>query len=224
MAYAAFIDTVRPGYREQVIDACTSPGPATATRPPGLLAVTAFLRGDTLLRVAEIEDGANAAALLAEDTDTVARWRRLRPCLADGDGSGPMSRVQQRIVRPAPEAELAALWFDVRPGFASRITEIFTGVRPQQRPTLRAAGGETTGLLHGVAVFVRGPVMIRVVAYTGDLTDVARYMATRPGRPEIERQLAPFLADERETVSTEGFLAAFPERVMRPLPVAAPVR
>jgi hypothetical protein len=60
-----------------------------------------------------------------------------------------------------------------------------------------------------------------VVSYTGEVGDVARYMATRPGRPAIEERLAPYLAEPRDGGSEAEFLRRFPNRVMQPVPAGA---
>jgi hypothetical protein len=217
MAFAAFADTLRPGSADAVRDLLPS-----VSAPAGLLGLSAFLRGDTLIRVAEFEDkGTDAAALLAADPGTAARERALSPHLKDAGSDAwrvrAMERVQQRVVRPTPGAALSALWYDVVPGSARRIAETFADVVPQQRPMLRGADGSDAGVLHGVAVFVHGSAMVRVVSYTGDVRDVARYMATRPGRPVMEQRLAPFLAETLDGSSEDEFLRRFPERVMEPV-------
>lgn len=154
--------------------------------------VTSFLSGSLLVRVVQYDSPSGDS--LASVHQRIAG---LLPDLPD-PGFQPrfMHRVQQRIVREAPHASLAAIRYQVRAGFEDRITEVFTGVRPEARPVLRDERGATNGgVLHGVAVFVSGTDMVRVVSYTGDLADVIRYMATRPGRREIEQRLAPYLSE-----------------------------
>jgi hypothetical protein len=222
MPYAAFLDPLRPGSRSDALAALAALGPADPP-PPGLLSSAVFVRGDAVVRAALVDEGiSDETAVLAADVRIREVARVLAPFttaeprqdLAAALRERQMRRVQQRVVRHTTDADMSALWYDVRPGFADRIEEVFTQVRPQRTPMLRDAHGATTGVLHGVAVFVAGAAMVRVVSYTGRVADVARYMATRPGRPEIDRQLAPWLVGSEDTASAEAFVAAFPGRLM----------
>ncbi|GAA3732072.1 hypothetical protein HDA32_000531 [Spinactinospora alkalitolerans] len=220
MSFTAVLDRILPGSRDDVrgvlartaaSDGAAAP-PARMPRPTGR---AAFLKGDVLFRAFQFAaDPGDPAAALAEDPDAVALDRGLAPFLVGAPAAGVFRgrtarRVQQRIARPE-HASLAALHYPVEPGNESAIAEVFTAVRPQRRPTLSDREGRRSGLLHGVAVFVSGSDMVRVVGYDGDLDDVARYMADRPGRPEIERRLAPYLRGTHGSSSPEEFLRAFP--------------
>jgi hypothetical protein len=224
MAFAAFIDLLRPGTRDRA-EAVFAEHRMPADHPPGLVTVATFLRRDTLVRVADVVDGTDPAVALAADAASAALDDEIRPYLVGLARSDPagwraraMRRVQQRIVGTVPGASMSALWYDVHAGCERQIEETLARVVPQQRPMLHGEQGHLTGALHGVAVFVRDSAMIRVVSYTGSLDDVARYMATRPGRPLIERRLARYLAEPGGTGSEAEFLRRFPARVMATMP------
>ncbi len=208
MPFAATVAALRPGCAQKVF-AELAPGarPGDTGVPAarlGLLAAAAFVRDDSMVWVVQYgEDTGDIAQAMAEQPEIATVEKLVAPYLDEPDASGDpqrltaafrnrmMRRVQQRIVREAPSASLAALHYRVA------------------RPVLRDDGGAQTGVLHGVAVFVGGGWMVRVVSFDGDLADMAKYMAHRPGRPAIERELAPYLAEPRDTADPEDFLRRF---------------
>ncbi len=226
MPFAATVAALRPGCAQKVF-AELAPGarPGDTGVPAarlGLLAAAAFVRDDSMVWVVQYgEDTGDIAQAMAEQPEIATVEKLVAPYLDEPDASGDpqrltaafrnrmMRRVQQRIVREAPSASLAALHYRVHDGYADEIARVFTAVRPEARPVLRDDGGAQTGVLHGVAVFVGGGWMVRVVSFDGDLADMAKYMAHRPGRPAIERELAPYLAEPRDTADPEDFLRRF---------------
>src|SRR6266545_4975316 len=235
MPFAATVAALRPGSAQSVFAELTpgaTPGArAGDTGSPaagrGLLAAAAFVRDNSMGWVVQHgENTGDVAQAMAEQPEIAIIEKLVAPYLQEPDASGDprrlaaafrsrmMQRVQQRIVREAPSASLAALHYRVRDGYADEIARVFTAVRPEARPVLRDDGGVQTGVLHGVAVFVGGGWMVRVVSFDGDLADVAKYMAHRPGRPAIERELAPYLAEPRDTAEPEEFLRRFDTDLM----------
>ncbi|MFD0773557.1 SchA/CurD-like domain-containing protein [Streptomonospora algeriensis] len=228
MSFTAVIDRIRPDSAAEVRSVLEGAAEsAGADRGDGGASAPIdrrfFLKGTTLVRVFAFATAPqDAVARLDADEPAADLDRRLAPLLAaapeaPGSYAGRLAhRVQQRIVRPQ-RASLAALRYRVKPGSAKEIAEVFTGVVPQRQPRLSDGEGRSSGVLHGVAVFVSGGDMVRVVCFDGDLEDVARYMATRPGRPEIERRLAPYLEEDRESESPEDFLRTFSQIRMDPV-------
>ncbi|WP_406728637.1 SchA/CurD-like domain-containing protein [Streptomyces sp. GD-15H] len=197
-----------------------------------VLSAAVFVRGELLLQAFQLrEEYEDPAAVLAGLPEVARSEERIAPFLAESaDASAGlaktlrgrlMRRVQQRVVNAVPAA-LSAIHYPVRAGAADALTQIFTAVRPETRPMLRDDRGGTSGALHGVAVFVVGRHMVRVVAYDGDVADVARYMAHRPGRPAIEERLSPYLEEYGDTATPEGFMAVFAERSMERLALSSP--
>jgi len=56
---------------------------------------------------------------------------------------------------------------------------------------------------------------VRVIHYEGDFSHIARTMAAQRGVHDIEGKLAPFLAEQRDTTTAEGFGAYFRNATMR---------
>jgi hypothetical protein len=109
----------------------------------------------------------------------------------------------------------AAITYRVKPGHEDEIAEIFAGFQRVNTPVFRDEQGERAGKLLGTAVFIKDDVMVRVIHYEGDFGAIARHMAAQRGVHLIEDQLAPYLAERRDTVSTEGFGAYFRDATMR---------
>ena len=109
----------------------------------------------------------------------------------------------------------AAITYRVKPGHEDEIAEIFGGFRRVDTPVMRDGAGEQAGRLLGTAVFIKDDVMVRVIHYEGDFAAVAGHMARQRGVHIIEERLAPFLAEERDTATAEGFGAYFDNAVMR---------
>jgi hypothetical protein len=109
----------------------------------------------------------------------------------------------------------AAITYRVQPGHEEEIQKIFAEFRRADSPVLRDAAGTPTGLLLGTALFIKDDVMVRLVHYEGELSDVARHMSTQDGVHEAERRLAPYLAQARDTETPEGFVNHFSGATMR---------
>ncbi|MFB6896540.1 SchA/CurD-like domain-containing protein [Streptomyces hydrogenans] len=198
-----------------------------------VLSAAVFVREELLILAFHLREEYDDPAAVLAGLPEVARWaEHVAPFLetpwdpsagfAEALRERLMRRVQQRVVNAVPAA-LSAIHYPVRPGAADELTTIFTAVRPQATPMLRDEQGDTSGSLHGVAVFVTGPHMVRVVAYDGEVADVARYMAHRPGRPQIEARLTPYLEDYGDTSTPEGFVAVFERRSMERRALSVPV-
>jgi len=109
----------------------------------------------------------------------------------------------------------AAITYDVKPGNEDTIAEIFAGFRRVRSPELHDGEGRSSGRLLGTAVFIRDTTMVRVIHYEGDLADVSRHMALQSGVHGIEARLAPYLAEQRDTDTPEGFDGYFRDATMR---------
>ncbi|MFJ1760840.1 TcmI family type II polyketide cyclase [Amycolatopsis sp. NPDC088138] len=109
----------------------------------------------------------------------------------------------------------AAITYRVKPGHDDEIAEIFARFQRVDTPDLSGVDGEQAGRLLGTAVFVKDDVMVRVIHYEGDFAAVGRHMARQRGVHVIEEKLAPYLAQERDTASPEGFARYFRDATMR---------
>jgi hypothetical protein len=109
----------------------------------------------------------------------------------------------------------AAITYRVKPGFEDEIAEIFAKFQRVDTPVMHDGAGEQAGRLLGTAVFIKDDVMVRVIHYEGDFRAVAAHMGRQTGVHLIEDQLAPYLAGQRDTSTTEGFAAYFRDAVMR---------
>ncbi|MFJ9584817.1 SchA/CurD-like domain-containing protein [Streptomyces acidicola] len=235
MSFVALADTLTPGSAGRLGAVLVSP--VLASGSP-LVSSAVFVQDELLVRAYQFAEKydvpgteADLAAALAAVPEVAELQELLVPFLAQPPGPAGaltdalrgslMRRVQQRVVRRVP-ASLSALRYRVRPGSGDAITQIFTAVQPEARPVLRDGQGARTGVLHGVAVFVKDTAMVRVVAYDGELFDVAQYMAHRPGRPEAEARLAPYLEGDRDVAAPEAFLRAFTDITMDRLALSAP--
>ncbi|MFH8349824.1 SchA/CurD-like domain-containing protein [Streptomyces sp. NPDC018045] len=109
----------------------------------------------------------------------------------------------------------AAITYRVKPGHEEEIAEIFAGFQRVDRPEFAGETGEQAGRLLGTAVFVKDDVLVRVIHYEGDFAAVGRHMAAQKGVHVLEEKLAPFLAEDRDTRSAQGFAAYFRDATMR---------
>ncbi|GAA1262289.1 SchA/CurD-like domain-containing protein [Kitasatospora nipponensis] len=109
----------------------------------------------------------------------------------------------------------AAITYRVKPGFEDEIAAIFAGFQRVDTPDYAAPDGESAGRLLGTGVFVKDDVLVRVIHYEGDFAAVGRHMAAQRGVHVLEEKLAPYLAEQRETVSDEGFASYFRNALMR---------
>lgn len=109
----------------------------------------------------------------------------------------------------------AAITYRIKPEHEEDIARLFAGFQRVDTPELRDGADQPSGRLLGTAVFIKDDILVRMIHYEGDLADVARHMARQPGVQEFERQLAPYLAESRETTTAEGFGAYFRNATMR---------
>lgn len=109
----------------------------------------------------------------------------------------------------------AAITYRVKPGHEDEIAEIFAGFQRVNTPEYRGGNGQQAGRLLGTAVFIKDDVMVRVIHYEGEFAAIARHMASQKGVHLIEQKLAPYLAEQRDTGSEEGFGAYFRDATMR---------
>ncbi|HEX8780806.1 MAG TPA: SchA/CurD-like domain-containing protein [Nocardioides sp.] len=109
----------------------------------------------------------------------------------------------------------AALTFRVKPGHDDEIAEIFARQQRVDSSGLRDDGGEESGRLLGTAVFIKDGLIVRIIHYEGDLADVARKMADQGNVQCLERSLAPYLTQDRDTSTAAGFAEHFRSATMR---------
>jgi SchA/CurD like domain len=109
----------------------------------------------------------------------------------------------------------AAITYRVQPGQEDAIAKIFAGFKRVDTPVLRDAHGDVAGRLLGTAVFIKEDAMVRVIHYEGDFSAVAGHMARQRGVHLVEEKLAPYLANQRDISTPEGFKAYFRDAVMR---------
>ncbi|HEX4221177.1 MAG TPA: SchA/CurD-like domain-containing protein [Pseudonocardiaceae bacterium] len=113
---------------------------------------------------------------------------------------------------------IAAITYDIKPGFQAEITEIFANFRRVGGAGVpSSSGSESSTRILGTSLFIRDDVMVRFIEYEGDLDAVARHMAHQPGVQEIERKLAPYLRKPRDTSTVEGFLKTFNSALLTPI-------
>lgn len=108
----------------------------------------------------------------------------------------------------------AAITYRVKPGFDAEIREIFARFQRVDTPEFRGADGTAAGRLLSTAVFLKEDLIVRVIHYEGDLRAVGAHMAAQRGVHVVEGQLAPYLAEPRDTSSPEAFGAYFRNALM----------
>jgi len=108
----------------------------------------------------------------------------------------------------------AAISYRVKPGFDAEIRDVFARFQRVDTPELRDAGGAAAGRLLGTAVFLKDDVVVRVIHYEGDFRAIGAHMAAQHGVHTVEDELAPYLAEPRDTSTPEAFGAYFRNAVM----------
>lgn len=108
----------------------------------------------------------------------------------------------------------AAITYRVRPGSEAAIRDVFARFRRVDTPEFRDAGGAAAGRLLGTAVFLKEDVVVRVIHYEGDLRAIGAHMAAQSGVHTVEDELAPHLAEPRDTSTPEAFGAYFRDALM----------
>ncbi|QMU78186.1 SchA/CurD [Streptacidiphilus sp. PB12-B1b] len=109
----------------------------------------------------------------------------------------------------------AAITYRVKPGHEEEIAQIFGGFQRVDTPALPGADGEQAGRLLGTGVFIKDDILVRVIHYEGEFAAVGRHMAAQKGVHLLEEKLAPYLAEQRDTSSPQGFAAYFRDATMR---------
>lgn len=109
----------------------------------------------------------------------------------------------------------AAITYRVKPGHEDAIAEIFTDAGRVDTPEFIRDDGTPAGRLLGTAVFVKDDMMVRVIHYEGDLGALSAHMARQPNVHHVEQRLAPYLAEQRDTGTPEGFADYFRHATMR---------
>lgn len=112
----------------------------------------------------------------------------------------------------------AALVYEIRPGHDEEIAAIFspTNFKRADSPVLRDERGATVGYLLSTGLFLHGDRMVRLIQHEGGtVDDIARHMSVQEGVHEAERELAPYLATERDTETPEGFVRHFRRSLIR---------
>jgi len=109
----------------------------------------------------------------------------------------------------------AAITYRVKPGHEDEIAEIFAKFQRVNRPDFQGEDGQRAGRLVGTAVFIKDDVVVRVIHFEGEFSAIAKHMAAQKGVHLIEDALAPYLAEQRDTGSQEGFGTYFRDATMR---------
>ncbi|APU14252.1 SchA/CurD-like domain-containing protein [Actinoalloteichus fjordicus] len=108
-----------------------------------------------------------------------------------------------------------AITYDIKPGHEDEVAEVFSGFRRVRSPAVPDDEGREAAKILATAVFIRDGLLVRFIEYEGDLDAVARFMAVQPGVREVERRLAPYLNNPRDTGTVEGFVATFKQSMLR---------
>jgi hypothetical protein len=109
----------------------------------------------------------------------------------------------------------AAITYRVKPGHEDEIAEIFAKFQRVNRPEYQGDNGQQAGKLLGTAVFIKDDIIVRVIHYEGEFAAIGRHMAAQKGVHLIEDALAPYLAEQRDTSTPDGFGAYFRDATMR---------
>jgi hypothetical protein len=109
----------------------------------------------------------------------------------------------------------AAISYRIKPGHDDEIAKIFGGTKRVTTPVLRDEQGEEIGKLLGTAVFIQDDVLVRVIHYEGDFAAIGRHMGQQQTVHLLEAQMAPFLAESRDTTDTGKFAQHFRNAGMR---------
>ncbi|WP_328447958.1 MULTISPECIES: SchA/CurD-like domain-containing protein [unclassified Amycolatopsis] len=103
-----------------------------------------------------------------------------------------------------------AITYDIKSGCEDDVASVFADF---QRP--RSSVLPDGARILATAVFIRDATLVRFIEYEGDLDAVARFMANQPGVREVERKLAPYLNNPRDTGTVEGFVRTFRSSMLR---------
>ncbi|WP_326944849.1 SchA/CurD [Amycolatopsis sp. NBC_01307] len=109
----------------------------------------------------------------------------------------------------------AAITYRVKPGFEDEIADVFARFKRVDTPDFRGDDGDAAGRLLGTAVFVKDDIVVRFIHFEGDFAAVGKHMAAQSGVHTVEHELAPYLAEQRDTDSASGFAEYFRNATMR---------
>jgi SchA/CurD like domain len=109
----------------------------------------------------------------------------------------------------------AMITFRVKPGHEEELAEVFGAAPALESPVVTDENGEETARLLGTAVFVKDDVLVRLIHFEGDFAGIARHLAGQRHVHVIEDRIVPFLADARDTATSDGFAAFFRNSMMR---------
>jgi hypothetical protein len=109
----------------------------------------------------------------------------------------------------------AMITYRVKPGHEKELEELFNNAPRLESPIVTNERGEETARLIGTGVFVKGDVLVRVAHYEGDFAGIARHLAAQPHVHTIEAEIAPYLAERRNTDTPQGFEEWFRNATMR---------
>ncbi|MCF6470013.1 SchA/CurD [Nonomuraea sp. MG754425] len=102
-----------------------------------------------------------------------------------------------------------AITYDIKGGCEDEVAEVFDNFRRPSGNVVPGTDGAQAGRILATAVFIRDSTLVRFIEYEGDLDAVIRFMAAQPGVSEVERKLAPYLNNPRDTGTVDGFLRTF---------------
>jgi hypothetical protein len=105
--------------------------------------------------------------------------------------------------------------FRIKPGHEDELAELFGAAPPLESPIVTDEHGEQVARLLGTGVFVKDDVLVRLIHYEGDFSGIARHLAGQRHVHVIEDKIVPYLADARDTATSEGFAAFFRNSMMR---------
>lgn len=111
----------------------------------------------------------------------------------------------------------AAITYSVKPGHEDEIAAIFANFKRVDSPDLKNEDGTEAGRLLGTAVFIKDDLMVRVIHYSGDFAAIGKHMAQQKGVHLLEEKLAPYLKEQRDSGTLEGFQHYFRNATMRPI-------
>ncbi|MEU5264156.1 SchA/CurD-like domain-containing protein [Amycolatopsis sp. NPDC021455] len=107
-----------------------------------------------------------------------------------------------------------ALTWNVREGTEAEVIRLFErSGRPDH--VVRDDEGNVVGLLKRTSVFMRRNTVVRVIEFDGEFLDVAKHMGRQREVRDLERQLDPYLEQERDMSTPEKTAAFFASASMR---------
>src|SRR2546423_7944170 len=111
----------------------------------------------------------------------------------------------------------AAIMYKVQPGHEEEIAEIYSPANCKRvgAAQVQDQQGEQSGRILGTGLCIQDDTMVRVIQHEGSLADLAAHMGSQRGVHEAERHLAPYLAVQRDTETSEGFQNHFRNSVMQ---------